>query len=196
MEDDSNKRFEQLFERYERPIWSFFAKRGYASEACHDLTQETLLGVYKGMDRFRRESSIDTWVFTIAANVWRNELRNRAAQKRDAQVVSFERIRETGSDVLLERQAHNPPDPLREVLAIERVELVREALGTLPPKMRQCFLLRFAQEMKYSEIAVSMRTSINTVKSQISQARERLKESLDEFETSRAKSLERETKEA
>ncbi len=47
--------FDHLIDRYYRPISYFFANRGFSTEECRDLTQETFLGVYKGLGRFRRD---------------------------------------------------------------------------------------------------------------------------------------------
>jgi RNA polymerase sigma-70 factor (ECF subfamily) len=59
-------------------------------------------------------------------------------------------------------------------LAGEQRAVLRQALAELPPKMRRCVLLRIDQDLKYREIAALLRVSIETVKSQLSQARDRL----------------------
>ncbi len=170
--------FEQLFERYYRPVNYYFARRGCSQQDCQDLTQETFLGVYKGMDRYRQDATIETWLFMIAANIWRNWLRNRSAQKRDAPEVpleqTFERDKESTTN------PHQQNDPLEHVLIGEEWSLLRKELAELPPRMRDCLLLRIDQGLKYREIATIMETSVETVKSQLHQARERLKKKLSE----------------
>jgi RNA polymerase sigma-70 factor (ECF subfamily) len=58
---------------------------------------------------------------------------------------------------------------------MEAVERLLMALRRFPPQMRRCFLLRFDQGLKYREIAAVMHLSIETVKSQLGQARQRLR---------------------
>ena len=173
--------FEQLFKRFYRPVSYFFANRGFSSEECRDLTQETFLGVYKGIGRFRRDASVETWLFTIAGNIWRNELRSRSADKRAATEVSLAAMVDEGARL---SQASAPivgpkfSGPLDDTLAGERTRMLRDAMAKLPAQMRRCVLLRVEQDMKYREIATVMQVSIETVKSQLYQARERLKISL------------------
>lgn len=176
--DDREREFERLFERYSQPVTSFFARRGFSPEECRDLTQETFLGVYKGMERFRRDSSVETWLFTIAANIWRNELRSRSADKREGQEVSLDSQRDEPGLHLVTRSSAGEDDPLAGLIEKERSSRVRRALEELPPQMRRCLVLRIDQQLKYREVAVAMRVSIDTVKSQLFQARERLREML------------------
>ena len=172
------ERFEHLFERYYRPVSYFFANRGFSNEECRDLTQETFLGVYKGMGRFRRDASVETWLFKIAANIWRNAIRSRRAAKRDAPEISLGGMIDDGQQIT--DDAHQGRGPLGDALADEQARLLREAIEELPTQMQRCLLLRVDQDMKYREIAAVMQISIETVKSQLFQARERLKARLAE----------------
>ena len=169
--------FRLLFDRYFRPLFYFFRNRGLPPEDCRDLTQETFLRVYKSIARFRGEASVQTWLFQIAANLWRNQVRYDRAGKREAKEVSLEGAMEKGqpfpADLSLARGAHTA-GPLAGLLADEQLGMLRRALEGLPPQMRRCVLLRVDQNLKYREIAGVMQISIDTVKSQLSQARERL----------------------
>ncbi len=68
---------------------------------------------------------------------------------------------------------------LDQVLDGERSRLLAQALDELPPKMRECMLLRVGQGLKYREIAALMQVSIATVKTQLSTAHKRLKPLLE-----------------
>jgi len=174
--------FDELFERYYRPVSYFFANRGFSPEECRDLAQETFLGAYRGFERFRGEASVETWLFKIAGNIWRNALRSLSAEKRDAPEVSLGGLAEEGREIADDEpgRAAKEHHPLDAALADERVRLLRRAVGELPAKMRRCLLLRIDQDMKYREIAAVMQISIQTVKSQLFQAKERLKEELSD----------------
>lgn len=173
---DREREFERLFERYARPVSYFFAHRGFSPEECRDLTQETFLGVYRGMNGFRHDASVETWLFTIAANVWRNEVRSRTAGKREGRELPLEELAESSGTLPADLCAAG--DPLAGLIEDERAGLLREALGELPAQMRRCLLLRLDQQLKYREIAQILRVSIETVKSQLFQARERLRHKL------------------
>ncbi len=172
--------FHRLFVDFYRSVRYFFSNRGFSSDECLDLTQETFLKAFKGYRGFRGEASERTWIFQIATNVWLNEIRRRHAAKRSAQEVSFEEAFDPG-------RPGNPKveiedgGQLTNVLADERADILRQALEDLPPQMRRCIFLRVDQDLKYREIADLMQLSIETVKSHLHQARQRLKESLSEY---------------
>lgn len=168
--------FRRLFERYCAPVTHFFLNRGFSEQESEDLVQDTFLRVYRSIGTFRSDSSFETWLFSIVKNVWKNEIRGRRTQKRDAEEVPLEAVlSEDGDDGAVYSE---PPDPLAgpfdQVLAGERERLLYRALDELPPKMRECVLLRICQDLKYREIAALLRVSIATVKSQLNAAKQRL----------------------
>src|SRR5688500_12694557 len=81
---------EDLYRRYYRPVVAFFARKGFPLEESRDLAQDTFLRVFNKWESFRGESSVETWLFQIAANLYKNRLRTQQTQKRDAQEVSLE----------------------------------------------------------------------------------------------------------
>lgn len=170
---DPERNFHLLFQRFHRPLLAFFLKRGLSLEDSQDLTQETFVRVHQGVESFEGRSSFDTWLFSVAANQWRNRLRHGSAGKRDETAGRGEG---PGSGAL------SPPSggPLDELLEQERRQEVRSALQELPPQMRRCAVLRLDQDRKYGEIAVLLQISIQTVKSQLHHARRHLREKLRE----------------
>lgn len=162
--------FRRLCEIYTRPVHHFFAKRGFSPQDCLDLTQETFLGIYRGVGSFRWDAPFETWLFKVAANALRKRLRSGAAGKRAGQEVPIETEEPEGG-----------PVPGEDLLAGERARLLREAIGRLPEQMRKCLLLRVDQEMRYKEIAVVLRLSPETVKVHLFQARKRLREELGPY---------------
>lgn len=177
---DRDLEFQRLFERFYRPVARFFVNRGFDLEDSRDMAQETFASIYNGLDGFRQESSEETWLFKIAANTWRNALRKRAAVKRDADETSLDELLVVGWDPG-DADSLDARDPLAASLGEERSRMLRKAIDELPAEMRRCVLLRVAQDMKYREIAAIMQISIQTVKSQLYQARERLRTSLGDY---------------
>jgi RNA polymerase sigma-70 factor (ECF subfamily) len=168
--------FRRLFDRYHRPVFTFFANRGLGVEDCRELTQETFLGAYAGRARFRGEADTATWLFAIARNIWRRRLRDSHREKRRGEEVPLGElpIEPVAATAAGESQA----DPLDRALAAERERLMREALGELPELMRACTVLRIDQGLSYREIATVFRIPEDRVKSQLFQARERLRKLL------------------
>lgn len=178
--------FAQVFQDLAPSVSYFFSRRGFSPEDCRDLTQETFLKAYRGLSRFRDEAELKTWLLRIAANVWKNTLRDRQAAKRSAmRTVSLEEIQTVAKPLSrVVSAAPNPssaPSPLDRVMRSEASRLLREAVEELPPRMRRCVLLRIDRGLKYREIATVLSVSVDTVKTQLHQARQRLEDGLGEY---------------
>ncbi len=164
--------FRFLFDSYYHPLQRFFSRKGFSQEDALDLTQETMLGIYRGVRDFRHEARFETWLYRVATTTYLKRLRTGSAVKRSGVETSFDDM----------TPAHEPPAPsvdqLANVLDDERRQAMREAIAELPEKMRKCLTLRIYQERSYREIATAMNLKINTVKAHLFQAKERLREKL------------------
>jgi len=174
--------FEQVFHQHYRLVLAFFTRRGFTPQEAEDLTQEVFFRVYRSRDSFRRDARFTTWLFQICTNLFRNDLRDRSAQKRDAQEVPLDNVVQGGENGTMDGVlAADGDDPLEEVLWEEAKEKLREALSALPPQMRRCVELRVNEDLKYREIADRMGISIETVKAHLFQARQILKGKLGDY---------------
>ncbi len=177
---------EDLFRRYHRAVVSFFARRGFSIEESQDLAQETFFRVFKHIDGFRGESSLETWLFQVAANLYKNTLRSRSTIKRDGQEVPLDTPGEEPAVVAEGAFWCSPdPGPLGGLLTEERAKLLWDAVQDLPPQMRQAVFLRVDKDLKYREIAELMHVSIETVKAHLYQARQQLRDRLGDYFTDR-----------
>jgi RNA polymerase sigma-70 factor (ECF subfamily) len=171
--------FHRQYEQFLPAVIAFFRRQGFPLEEARDLAQDTFVRAFNGLPGFRGEAAFKTWVLKIAANVWRNELRARAAQKREAPRVPLDEAPDSalaeGSGMGAADGNDGPYDALWEQ---QRRDLVRVALQDLPPQMQRCMLLHVGGDLKYREIAAVMKISIGAVKSQLHEARERLKSRL------------------
>jgi RNA polymerase sigma-70 factor (ECF subfamily) len=180
---DANEAFRRLFDLYSPRLYHFFSRRGFSHSDCLDLTQETFLGIYKGIGAFRRDASFETWLFKIATNAYRKRLRWGVAGKRDAPEIPLEGSVEEGGSMatLATLTATDLPAPGEEMLQRERALILRQAIDRLPEQMRKCLVLRVDHEMAYKEIAVVLRLSPETVKVHLARARRRLQEELGPY---------------
>lgn len=173
--------FHWLFERHYTQILRFFRRKGFDTEDCRDLTQETFVSVYKGLRDLRQEEQFESWLFTIAHNVWCDSIESRRAQKRSATVLSLDAEPEPDSPPLAARIADDSDDPLTVVLEREKLEKLREALQHLPQQMRRCAQLRVVHDLSYAEIAALMDISVNTVKAHLHQTQKALRSQLSSY---------------
>lgn len=169
---------EDLFHRFHRPLTRFFRRKGASPEESEDLTQDIFLRILKTTSTFREDSSLETWLFRIARNRWFNHLRDRNTLKRGAPEVPLDLGNEdSDGDLPIAADVQTEPDPETRLLRRETVEHVQCAVRKLSPRMQECCRLRL-RDLKYEEIAGEMSVSLQTVRSQLFQARQRLKEQL------------------
>src|SRR5215203_7027012 len=86
--DDRQEAFRFLYETYFRAIERFFARKGLPPQDCLDLTQETFLGIYKGLDGYEHRQRFTAWLYRAATTIYLKRLRTAATAKRAAVEVS------------------------------------------------------------------------------------------------------------
>jgi RNA polymerase sigma-70 factor (ECF subfamily) len=174
---DYQRSCEELHRLYRGRVHRFFAAHGFSPEECRDLTQETFIRVFSSIGGLLLADRFPRWLYEIAGNVYRNELRRRGAAKRDVFEESLEGLVESraeGRADAFSALSSGAPDPQQGALRRERLASLRFELGRLPPQMRRCVYLRLYQDLKYREIADVLRVSIETVKAHLHQAQKRL----------------------
>jgi RNA polymerase sigma-70 factor, ECF subfamily len=175
--------FRAIFARYFPPVLGFFLRRGVPRDSAEDLAQEVFFRVYRHLEEFRGDAHFETWLFQIAANQLRNALRERSAQKRDAEEFSLESFEAPEWEATYPETTVTRETPVDALLEEERRELLARAIQGLPVQMRRCVMLRIGMDLKYREIAELMQISIEAVKAHLFQARQRLKAELGSYFT-------------
>jgi RNA polymerase sigma-70 factor (ECF subfamily) len=169
--------FEVIFRHFYRPLFTFFANRPALREEAEDLVQATLFRVYERIHQYRFEASFSAWVRQVGENVWKNAVRERLAAKRPLLVEA----QEDPEGEIANGARDEAPNPEEEILAGERTRMLQGAIAALPPGMRQCTELRLFSDLQYREISAVTGIGLNSVRSQLFEARKRLKPILDEY---------------
>lgn len=178
--------FDILFVRFYRPLYLFFANRPALREEADDLAQATLFRVYQNIHHYRFQESFQAfqaWLWQIGENVWKNAVRDRQAVKRGPLTEALEAGESTepaaspGATVF----TGLPATPEEALLSQERVKILRDAIEGLPAGMRQCTELRLFADLEHREISAVMGIAVSSVRSQLFEARKRLKPVLAEY---------------
>ena len=160
--------FSELVERYQTRLLNFIYRTIGDREKAEDLVQEVFIRVYRHLHRFDRSKKFSTWVYTIASNLAKNELRNRSRNP----LVLFQTItknwQEEERPLQFEDVGNRPDDLFRKRDMREKVE---EAVEKLPEHHRNVFVLRELEGKSYEEIAEITNTNLGTVKSRLNRAR-------------------------
>lgn len=166
--------FDAVYERFRRPVWRLARRLTENDEEALETTQEIFLRVWRGLDGFRGDSKISTWVFQIAWNYLRAHRRKKGRQLQFISVGS-ERAQET-----VEIATDTAADPERRTAAIESVERLETALHRLPEHHRVVVWLRDGEELSYQEISRVLDVPIGTVRSRLARARTALRELMEQ----------------
>jgi RNA polymerase sigma-70 factor (ECF subfamily) len=170
-----------LHDRFVVLVARFFRRKGVPPASIDDLSQETFLRVFRGIDGFRdgHKEAFSAWTLQIARNVFKNWLRTAQAQKREGAEVPLVTDLQSGyRGVLEESLLDGEPDPLLRLTEREEKATLRAAIERLSEQRRRACEMRYLHGLKYREIAVEMSISIETVKAHLHQARALLEAAL------------------
>ena len=163
-----------LMERHAAPVFHFLCRMLGNEDDANDLAQETFVRVFQNSTRFRPDAKFSTWMFTIAANLARNQLRWRSRRPNVSLDAEFESTAQTLGDTL----ASDQPAPGESLLTDERAAAVRAALGRLPEEMRETIMLVEFEDKSVAETAAILDVPHKTVESRLHRARKSLRERL------------------
>jgi len=154
-----------LVERHAGAVARFIASLGARGDAG-DLVQDTFVRAFGSLDSFRGESTLRTWLFTIARRLL---LDLRRSQRRQGDQVDVH-----------ENDAVTEYDSLDTVVADETRRRLRDAIARLSRTQREVFLLRVNEGLSYKEIAEAAGTTEGAARVHYHNAMRAIKEFLDE----------------
>jgi RNA polymerase sigma-70 factor, ECF subfamily len=166
--------FEVLLTRHRGGVYNFLRRHVGDETVAEDLLQEVFLRVVRSAGSFAGESKFTTWLYTIARNVAIDAIRrgsHRRTESLDASASADQPPRE---------HADPTADVEREATRKETARRLEAAIARLPADLREVLLLRERSGIAFQEIAVIVGCPVNTAKSRMRYALERLREYLTE----------------
>ena len=163
---DRKQGLRELFETRRAALFGLTLRMTGHSDLADDAVQETFVDVMHGIDGFRGESRLSTWLFRVAI---------RAATR----VASRSSQRESVLPAELSSEATGSPnDPSRGIQETESAARILAAIAALPAHQRAVVALFSLDDMPQTEIATILGIPEGTVHSRLHKGRERLRESL------------------
>lgn len=135
---------------------------------AEDAAQDAFVKAFAALRQYRRNVSFSAWIYRIASNHCLDVLRKRKRQRTD----SLDGILDQQGDQF--ELAGGPEEPGFEQR--ETTAMALQVLETLSPDHRQILVLRELNELRYEEIAVVLKCSLDAVKSRLRRARAQLQE--------------------
>lgn len=161
------KSFEELYSRHKARIFSLCLRMSNNYAHAEDLTQETFLQLFRKIASFRGESAFSTWLHRLSVNVVLARFRRKTLLE-----VPLEDPSEGGSEEDRPREIGQRDQILDG--SLHRIDL-EQALRLLPPGYRMIFVLHDVEGYQHQEIAEMLGCSIGNSKSQLHNARMRLR---------------------
>ncbi|MEE8417939.1 MAG: sigma-70 family RNA polymerase sigma factor [candidate division Zixibacteria bacterium] len=163
-----DKAFEMLVGRFQDRLLNFVGRIVTDRDTAEELVQETFLRIFNQKKSYTPEYAVSTWIYTIALNLARSELRKRKLRR----FLSLDFIKEE-ADIELPAKI--------DLQSVSLAPIIQKAIEKLPDDYKTAFVLCDIQRLPYQQIAEVMGVPVGTVKSRINRARSMLRDKLKPY---------------
>lgn len=180
-QNNDTKALEELIKREQKNIFAIYTYLNKNNDNVYDLTQEALLKMAKNLPSLKNPKLFKSWLNHIVMNLFYDNLRK--SNKIPPMVYLDEEIK-NDNKYISNPQIYIPDKkckPMEKCLSNELENLIKLKIQQLPENFKVVIVLRELQGLSYDEIAKITKTNVGTVKSRISRARIKLKESLKNY---------------
>ena len=163
-----------LMERHATPVFHFLVRMLGNEDDANDLAQETFVRVFRARASFKSSERFSSWLFTIAANLARNQFRWRSRHPN----VSLDAEPEHNGQPLASTLPDSAANPREGALSQERIAAIQAAVNELPEDLREAIVLCEWEELSMADAAVIAGATPKAIESRLYRARQMLRESL------------------
>ena len=163
--------YDILVRKYKDQLLNFVYRFVGNRTDAEDIVQETFLRVYRNKHMYKEIAKFSTWVYTIAGNLAKTELRRRKRHR----IFSVSNFVNEERDFDIPDRDHSPE---RKVDSNMQEKIIQKAIEKLPIKFKEVIILRDIQEFAYEEISQILNIPLGTVKSRVNRGRLKLQEDL------------------
>ena len=166
--------FDELVKRYKDRLHNFVCRYLNNQTLAEDVVQETMIKLYTHKHYYKPVAKFSTWIYTIAGNLAKTELRRKKRHK----VTNLSHMSRDEKEYQLPSVEPETDDTVQGHFAEKEIQ---KAIQELPLHFRTVVIMRDIQELSYEEISKIVDVPLGTVKSRINRARLQLQQSLKEF---------------
>lgn len=156
--------FDVLVGRYKEPLIRFILQMVGERSDAEDIVQDTFVKVFSQKQAYRKIARFSTWLYTVAGNYARSELRKRRKYRPHA----MSSLSPDGREIEIAAE-HPNSDELTDAAVTK--SLIRKAVKTLPARYQEILKLREIDHFSYEDIARKTRLPVGTVKSRVNRGR-------------------------
>jgi len=170
-DNNTPEAYDILVKRYKDPLMNFVYRFVGDRDICTDVVQDTMIKFYLNKDSYRSFAKFSTWIYTIAGNLAKNELKRR----RRRIIFSIDNSDDERSPQIEDKMFIAPDKAADGTI---RNEIIQKALLKVKTVYREVVILRDIQDLSYEEISEITGLAIGTVKSRINRGRAQLQKLL------------------
>lgn len=155
--------FNTLIHRWHPPVYNFVLRYMSSPDDAQEVTQKTFIKVYQKLHTLEQPSRFTAWLYRIALNQCRDEMRRHARS-------IFTSLDEKSGDegpALIDVYQSKAGDPEKQLADKERDHLLHYALSMLPDEQRSVVIMKELQGLKFTEIADALNIPVNTAKTRM-----------------------------
>jgi len=171
-----NRAFDELVRRYKDKVFRLAFKILRHEDDAAEALQDAFLSAYRGLSRFKVESTFSTWLYRIATNASLMKYRKRREHH-----VSLEQSQSSDENAESLQLPDWTTQPLNELLDAETREVMDEGIQRLPEELRTVFVLRDVEGLSNAEVADILHLTVAAVKSRLHRARIALRDRLNRY---------------
>lgn len=164
--------FEGIVRRWQGPLVNLAYRFCRNRAGAEEMAQEAFLRAFRKLDRWKESARFSTWLFTLALNVYRSQMR---------------RVRAPEVPLSTDREPKAKDNPAEEILRSQSDEVVRRGVARLPAKYRDALILVYFEELGVKDAASVLGVPEGTIKARLHRGRAMLRKRLGSlFQESRS----------
>lgn len=165
--------FSRLIDNYKSMVYNLAYRISNSPHDAEDISQEAFLRAFQSLARFNPSYKFSTWLYQITLNIIRDKFK-----RKEIDYVSLDTPIETDDSEFYPQPADLTNNPEQIIARKENLQIIQQAIYSLPLKYREVIVLRHLQDLSYIEIANILKLPSGTVKIRLYRAREQLRKIL------------------
>lgn len=154
--------YAHIINKYKNPLYATILRMTKNPQDAQDLVQEAFIKVYYQLGKYNGKGSFSSWLYRVAINHCMDEFRKKRYKMKQ---IEFS-----------EDQVLNPNHPEVIFMKKEKNRQLEKIIGTLPEDERMIILLRYVNELSYSDIGELVQLPVSSVRNKLHRAKKKLRD--------------------
>jgi RNA polymerase sigma-70 factor, ECF subfamily len=169
--------FAELLQLYGPRLYGYYLRTSGSTQQAEDLLQDLFVRLLEKIKNYRHENKFDNWLFTVAANLARDQ-----ARRKDNKLISLDQNSDDSKTTPVARLIADQATPLEQLLQHEQHDKLKQALQQLPQQDREIIMLRHYGQLSFKEIAEHFEMPIGSALAKVHRGLKKLKRILKDYE--------------